>query len=270
MGSSSSKAVRKLPTTSSSVLRTKGAATPAAGYGPTSTEGVSPSTPPNGGNPAPNPTTDGQTSQVPPEGKESDPLMEAPNYLEQGLGGETRAPSSQPGAQGGSGLKGDKFSDSTSDKGLARGGMGRVEFSGAKDDAIRRDAMDPQFMNNLSRLGQVKIHDAGEFIPAQAQRTLASRSSHPEFTAATQSYSAPPVNHLTITLLVSLLDRLKSLAPGSDALALYKEFGVDKSVMDDVRKWVNSVSVAETDEIRVEDGEEVREMKAVWVGGLAK
>jgi hypothetical protein len=30
--------------------------------------------------------------------------------------------------------------------------------------AVRRDAMDPQFMSNLSKLGPVSIHDAGKFI----------------------------------------------------------------------------------------------------------
>ncbi len=30
--------------------------------------------------------------------------------------------------------------------------------------AVRRDAMDPQFMANLSKLGPVSINDAGRFI----------------------------------------------------------------------------------------------------------
>ncbi|WVF66708.1 hypothetical protein IAT40_001450 [Kwoniella sp. CBS 6097] len=253
MGSSSSKAARKLPTASSI---TRAAANANA----------QPASAPNGGNPTssrpPHPSM-----PPPPQGEDADPMMEAPNYLEQGLGGETRTNDGKPNQVPGSkrpvaGASGGE------DKGLARGGMGRVEFSGEKDDAITKDAMDPQFMNNLSRLGQVRIHDSGEFVPAQAQRTLLSRV--PEYTNPSP---APPANHLTIPLLVSLLDRLKSLpatSAAAEAASLYKEYGVDKSVMDDVRKWVNSVSVAESDDVRVEDGEEVREMKAVWVGGLAK
>ncbi|WWC59953.1 uncharacterized protein I303_102516 [Kwoniella dejecticola CBS 10117] len=256
MGSSSSKAVRKLPT-ASTTLRSSG-----SGSG----SGVKPTTPPYGGHPPPG------TAKPPPEGEEADPFMEAPSYLEQGLGGETRTPSdgAQKEGLGGRGANADINGGASGpkqgqDKGLARGGMGRVEFTGAKDDAIKRDAMDPQFLNNLSRLGQVSIKDAGEFVPAQAQRTLLSRSSHPEFTAPTSLSTPPPANHLTITLLVSLLDRLKTLKPDQDANAVYKEYGVEKSIMDDVRQFVNSVSVAEQDDVRIEDGEEVREMRAVWV-----
>ncbi|WVR04073.1 hypothetical protein IAU60_001072 [Kwoniella sp. DSM 27419] len=245
MGSSTSKAARKLPT-ASTVTR--------------ATQGAQPSTMPHGGHPPPRPAHPAMAQ--PPQGEDADPLMEAPNYLEQGLGGETRTSDGKPNQVPGSrpvGAEGE-------DKGMARGGMGRVAFSGEKDSAITRDAMDPQFMQNLSRLGQVRIQDAGEFVPAQAQKTLMSRV--PEYTA--NAASAPPANHLTIPLLVSLLDRLKTLPAGMDSAALYKEYGVDKGVMDDVRKWVNSVSVAESDDVRVEDGEEIREMKAVWVGGLAK
>ncbi|OCF30827.1 hypothetical protein I317_03664 [Kwoniella heveanensis CBS 569] len=253
MGASSSKAARKLPT-ASSITRAAANANANANAQPASA--------PNGGNPTssrpPHPAM-----PPPPQGEDADPMMEAPNYLEQGLGGETRTSDGKPNQVPGS----KRPSTGDEDKGMARGGMGRVQFSGEKDDAITRDAMDPQFMNNLSRLGQVRIHDAGEFVPAQAQRTLLSRV--PEYINPSP---APPANHLTIPLLVSLLDRLKSLPSTSatDVASLYKEYGVDKSVMDDVRKWVNSVSVAESDEVRVEDGEEVREMKAVWVGGLAK
>ncbi|WVW79721.1 hypothetical protein I302_101691 [Kwoniella bestiolae CBS 10118] len=244
MGSSSSKAARKLPTTSSLTRA--------------SAQGVKPTTPPYGGHPPPG------SAKPDPEGQEPDPLMEAPTYLEQGLAGETRVPSEQEGKVNPGG-RGANAGSGGEDRGMARGGMGRVEFSGAKDDAITKDAMDPQFMSNLSRLGQVRIHDAGEFVPAQAQRTLLSRSTHPEYSTPISAFNAPPTNHLTVPLLVSLLDKLKSLAPSQDASAVYKEYGVDKSVMDDVRRFVNSVSVAEEDDVRVEDGEEVREMRAIWV-----
>lgn len=62
-------------------------------------------------------------------------------------------------------------------------GRARAGFSGEKDEggssrldfgvvleltvfhvAVKRDAMDPQFMANLSKLGQVSIHDAGKFM----------------------------------------------------------------------------------------------------------
>ncbi|AFR98996.1 hypothetical protein C343_06983 [Cryptococcus neoformans C23] len=143
--------------------------------------------------------------------------------------------------------------------------QGTVEFSGEKDDAIRKDAMDPQFMQNLHKLGPVEIHDAGKFVPAAAQRTLRSRKD--EFTSSSQT---APAGHLTFPFLASLLDGLKTLPPGSDPASLYKQYGVDKEKMEELRKWVNSVSVEEEDIVRVEEGNEIREMKAVWIGGVKK
>jgi hypothetical protein len=48
---------------------------------------------------------------------------------------------------------------------LARSG-GRLWDRRLTIVAVMRDAMDPQFASNLSRLGQVKIHDAGKFYNA--------------------------------------------------------------------------------------------------------
>lgn len=42
---------------------------------------------------------------------------------------------------------------------------------------------------------------------------------------------------------------------------------MDREKVEELRKWVNSVSVEEEDIVRVEEGNEIREMKAVWVGG---
>lgn len=60
--------------------------------------------------------------------------------------------------------------------------------------------------------------------------------------------------------MLSLLDRLKSLPAGADPSAVYAEYGMDANVMRDVRRWVNSPSVGE-DEIRVEEGNQIVEMK---------
>lgn len=223
-------------------------------------------------------------------------------------------------------------------------GRARAGFSGEKDEgqscrydlgaaleltmlhaAVMRDAMDPQFMANLSKLGQVSIHDAGKFMrtvstaimtavsahkggvqvygasllaanwqalawegltasdharnaqsgvqtedtvtlshspgpltacqPAPAQRTLNARRD--EYTST--SAAAPP-EHLTAPLLISLLDRLKTLPPGTEPSKVYGEYGMDANTMSEIRRWVNSPSVGE-DEVRVEDGNRIVEMK---------
>jgi hypothetical protein len=219
-------------------------------------------------------------------------------------------------------------------------GRARAGFSGEKDEgqssrhglgaaleltmhaAVKRDAMDPQFMANLSKLGQVSIHDAGKFMrtvstatmtaasahkggvqvygafllaakrqalawtrwrrrtmlesrgavcrlsilshspgpltacqPAPAQRTLNARRD--EYTSTS---AAPPPEHLTAPLLISLLDRLKTLPPGTEPSKVYGEYGMDANTMSEIRRWVNSPSVGE-DEVRVEDGNRIVEMK---------
>lgn len=48
---------------------------------------------------------------------------------------------------------------------------------------------------------------------------------------------------------------------------MYREYGADAEAMSIVRRWVNSPSVGENDDITVVEGEEIREMKAVWVDG---
>ncbi|WVN90394.1 uncharacterized protein L203_105630 [Cryptococcus depauperatus CBS 7841] len=134
--------------------------------------------------------------------------------------------------------------------------------NGEKNDAILKDAMDPQFLQNLHKLGPVQVNDAGKLIPVNAQRTLLARKA--EYTSS----SLPLPGHLTLPVLVTLLDRLKALPPGSDPSSLYKQFGMEKDKIEQVRRWVNSASVEEKDDVRVEEGNEIREMKSLWIGGL--
>jgi hypothetical protein len=65
--------------------------------------------------------------------------------------------------------------------------------------------------------------------------------------------------------LISLLDRLKALPTGSDPSKVYKEYKMEPVTMDKLRQWVNSPSVTGNDEVKVVEGEEIIEMKAVWV-----
>ena len=74
----------------------------------------------------------------------------------------------------------------------------------------------------------------------------------------TSTSAAPPPNHLTASLLSSLLDRLKTLPEGESTAKLYKEYHVSGAKMDQIRRWVNSPSVDadRTQVILTEDGEE--------------
>ncbi|GFZ42868.1 hypothetical protein JCM24511_00586 [Saitozyma sp. JCM 24511] len=244
MGSSASKAARKLPTTTPTQARPipkwAGARTP-------------------------------HSDQIIPEG------MERPSHPPPGAG----VPPEPTRADYG-------MADTGAEPGVT--GRARAGFSGEKDEAVMRDAMDPQFMANLSKLGQVSIHDAGKFMrtvygasllaanwqalawegltasdharnaqsacqPAPAQRTLNARRD--EYTSTS---AAPPPEHLTAPLLISLLDRLKTLPPGTEPSKVYGEYGMDANTMSEIRRWVNSPSVGE-DEVRVEDGNRIVEMK---------
>lgn len=91
--------------------------------------------------------------------------------------------------------------------------------------------------------------------PAPAQRTLNARRD--EYTSTS---AAPPPEHLTAPLLISLLDRLKTLPPGTEPSKVYGEYGMDAKTMGEIRRWVNTPSVGE-DEVRVEDGNRIVEMK---------
>ncbi|CAK9783993.1 hypothetical protein CC85DRAFT_264802 [Cutaneotrichosporon oleaginosum] len=137
-------------------------------------------------------------------------------------------------------------------------------FSGEKDDQILRDGMDPQFLANLSRMGQVRVPEASVQVPARAQRTLHARN--PAYTTRTLT---PPPGTMSAQTLSALLDAFKSLPPGRDAEALYKRAGMTKDQLAGVRRWVNSPSVAD-EATRVEEGasqvvQQIVELKAVWV-----
>jgi hypothetical protein len=150
--------------------------------------------------------------------------------------------------------------------------------------AIKQDGADPDFLKNLSRLGQVAVPKPGTpfekvsrtdlmnwYLPnacashlqqAPALRTLLSR------TPTSTSSAAPPQNHLSAASLSNLLDRLKSLPandgaePSQAELSLYRDYAVDPATMKTLRRWVNSPSIdPEKTKIKLsEQGEESVEM----------
>ncbi len=141
----------------------------------------------------------------------------------------------------------------------------RTKVSGLLDSraelispAVRRDGLDPGFSANLSALGPVAIHDAGKFMrtPSQAQKTLSARKS--EYTSSTQ---APPTGYLAAPILEELFDRMKSTSSAADRKKGYEEYGVDPRGMEEIRRWVNSPSVGGEVQVKMVNGEEVREIQ---------
>jgi len=131
-------------------------------------------------------------------------------------------------------------------------------------DDIRRDAQDPDFLANLSKLGQVTVPKAG--MPysqtAPGMRTLLNRSA-----ASFVPSSTPTGGLLSADQLSALFDRLKTAPADTDPSTIYKPFGLTDASMRDLRRWVNSPSV-DKDRTKVEvneQGEETVKMLAVWV-----
>lgn len=67
-------------------------------------------------------------------------------------------------------------------------------------------------------------------------------------------------------LLNQLFDEIKGAKGPEARRRLYDRYGMDVEVMEVMRRRVNSPSVGEVEVVNVE-GEEVTEMKALWVDG---
>ncbi len=79
-----------------------------------------------------------------------------------------------------------------------------------------------------------------------------------------------PAGHLSIASLGSLLDQAKTLPAGASRRQVYEDYGLDEQTMEEMRKWVNSVSVGAGVEVRLVDGEEVREMLVSLIDALLR
>ncbi|KAJ7632439.1 hypothetical protein FB45DRAFT_503176 [Roridomyces roridus] len=138
--------------------------------------------------------------------------------------------------------------------------------SETKNQAIKQDAMDPQFLSKLSQLGPVKVdHHMQAVRPA----TLATRrmfdsqlQSESEAAAAVQ---AP--NRLHAPTLSRLLDERKSIRTPRDMEYLAKRFGIDIDKLEAVARYVSTPSVDPRTAVRVtgKDGDSSQVLRAVWV-----
>ncbi|ORX36420.1 hypothetical protein BD324DRAFT_651659 [Kockovaella imperatae] len=106
-------------------------------------------------------------------------------------------------------------------------------FTGEKDDAIRRDALDPHFASNLSLLGPVYIKNSSEAVhsPALAQRTLAARRSQFHHL---EGSPGPATLHAS-----QLSDLLGALQAGHDKSDLCKHYGIDQAALDRLSRWTS-------------------------------
>lgn len=82
--------------------------------------------------------------------------------------------------------------------------------------------------------------------------------------------NAPPPGTVTVSMLTSLLDQLKTLPAGADPESLYKRYGLTAEQVAPLRQYINSPSVGE-EEYKMLDRPENQtveteiEMPAVWV-----
>jgi len=139
------------------------------------------------------------------------------------------------------------------------------EASETRSEAIERDAKDPHFMANLSRIGQVNVPN-----PAAAVQT-ANHMKHVLRTLQTSEEEAasptPVQNRLHASSLSELLDERKSITSTLELAELAKRYGIDVEVLERVAQYVNSPSVGESGTNRTVDdqGEEKITMQATWV-----
>ena len=127
---------------------------------------------------------------------------------------------------------------------------------------VKRDALDPDFAANLSRLGPVQTNSP-QFVPAipAAHRTLSARRDEMADLSA-----VPPKGYLTAPLLSRLFDELKGCKTDQARQQVYDRYSLKSADVETMRRWVNSPSVGEIKTYPLPGGEET-EMKAVWVEG---
>lgn len=138
--------------------------------------------------------------------------------------------------------------------------------SETKNEAIERDARDPQFMANLSKLGQVRVDHHMQTVRPDAERiqgVFQTRlQSEVEASSARSTH-----NKLVAGSLQDLLQERKSLTSRDELHKLAQRYDVDPDKLESITRFVNSPSIDEGSIKRTigEDGAETVTMKAIWV-----
>ncbi|KAH9919385.1 uncharacterized protein B0H18DRAFT_1122504 [Fomitopsis serialis] len=138
--------------------------------------------------------------------------------------------------------------------------------SETKDEAIDRDARDPQFAAMLSKLGPVKVdHHMQTVRPAadQVQRVFQARQRSEEDARSL----TPTRNRMLAGTLYELLEERKSVTTREELEKLAVRYEIDVDRLENVARFVNSPSVDEGSVRREvdKDGVEQTKMKASWV-----
>ncbi|KZT05372.1 uncharacterized protein LAESUDRAFT_727009 [Laetiporus sulphureus 93-53] len=139
------------------------------------------------------------------------------------------------------------------------------QASEIRNEAIERDSVDPQFLANLSKLGQVRVdHHMQTIRPAadRAQRIIQSRME-----SEVEARSARPSrNHLLATSLLDLLHERQTATNSEQLQTLTDQYDIDLARLESVARFVNGSSVEEGSVKKVvdDDGVERITMKAAW------
>ncbi|SNX83102.1 uncharacterized protein MEPE_01808 [Melanopsichium pennsylvanicum] len=184
--------------------------------------------------------------------------------------GKARVPPTEYGAQ--TAKQGAQFAPSASNRREQETQRQQQQASETKNADIMRDAYDPQFLQNLSRLGQVKVpKNATNYQPtdqmlrileareranldnlnnAEALSSLSSSSS--TISPAKKSSAQPRISATTITLL---LDDRKHCESRKDLERLAVEYDLPFETIESLAKYYNSPTM----------GEEVRDEQLEWM-----
>jgi len=108
-----------------------------------------------------------------------------------------------------------------------------------RSEAIERDAGDPDFLSNLSRLGQVQVDHHMQSIRPESNNTTRLFESRARSAAATE----PAKNQLYASVLTDLLDRRKGARSRDDLEKVAREFNIDVAKLETLARFVNSPSI---------------------------
>ncbi|PPQ89076.1 hypothetical protein CVT25_006448 [Psilocybe cyanescens] len=145
-----------------------------------------------------------------------------------------------------------------------------------RSQAIEKDGADPQFLSNLSSLGQVRVDHHMESIHVRPEasniaRLFESRARLGADLASSLSSSStafrPTRDQMNATALSALMDRRKSVRTKGELEQLARDFGIGHDVLERLTRFVNSPSIDKAS-IRPATGKSEEEgfvATAVWM-----